>query len=178
MNDQKLLPGMQFPSISLNTLDAQSIDLAAKKEGCDWKLVVVYRGKHCPLCVKYLNTLEQHREALLELKVDVAAVSADREEQLSEFNEKLTVNFPIHYGLSLQQMQQLGLFISSPRSEQENDHLYPEPAIFVVNEQGLLHLVSTSNNPFIRPEISELVAGISWLKNPENNYPIRGGYSE
>lgn len=178
MSTQKLLPGSVFPTIQLNTLDQQAVDLAAKKEGCDWKLLVVYRGKHCPLCVKYLNNLEQHREQLLALNVDVAAVSADREEQLREFSEKLTVDYPIHYGLSLEQMNSLGLYVSTPRSEQENDHLYPEPAIIVINEQGLVHLISISNNPFIRPEIGELVAGISWLKNPENNYPIRGNYSE
>ncbi len=178
MSNQTLLPGSQFPTISLNTLSEKNIDLAAKKDGCDWKLVVVYRGKHCPLCVKYLNNLEQHREALLALNVDVAAVSADREEQLREFSEKLTVNYPIHYGLSLEQMKALGVYISAPRSEQENDHLYPEPAIFVINGDGLVHLASISNNPFIRPEIGELVAGISWLKNPENNYPIRGTYAE
>lgn len=177
MSNQKLQPGSVFPTIKLNTLDNQEVDLNAKKEGCDWKLVVVYRGKHCPLCVKYLNTLEQHREALHALNVDVAAVSADREEQLREFSEKLDVNFPIHYGLTLEQMNTLGLYVSSPRSEQENDHLYPEPAIIVINGEGLVHIVSMSNNPFIRPEIGELVAGISWLKNPENNYPIRGTYS-
>ncbi|MGB1239027.1 MAG: redoxin domain-containing protein [Pseudomonadales bacterium] len=174
MYSQKLTPGSVFPTIALNTLEQQGVDITSKAEGCNWKLIVVYRGKHCPLCVKYLNALEQHREALRELQVDVAAVCADREEQLREFMPKLDINYPIHYGLSEAQMHELGLYVSSPRSEQENDHLYAEPGVFVVNEQGLLHIVNISNNPFIRPELSELVAGIAWLKNPENNYPIRG----
>jgi peroxiredoxin len=177
MYTQKLLPGSAFPLIELSTLATKDSDIAAKRDGCDWKLIVVYRGKHCPLCVKYLNSLEQHREALLDLNVDVAAVCADRKEQLEAFMEKLDVNYPIHYGLNEEQMNELGLYVSSPRSAQENDHTYAEPGIFVVNADGLLHLVNISNNPFIRPEISELVAGIAWLKNPENNYPIRGTYS-
>lgn len=177
MSTQKMLPGSDFPEIALNTLNEESVSLSRKTGGADWKLLVVYRGKHCPLCVKYLNNLEQHKDELSELGVDVAAVCADSRAQLTEFMQKLEVSYPIHYGLSIEQMQQLGLYLSSPRSEQESDHVYAEPAIFVINADGKLHIVNIANNPFIRPELSELVSGIRWLKNPENNYPIRGTYS-
>lgn len=64
--------------------------------------------------------------------------------------------------------------ISQPRSEQETDHNFAEPGLFVVNQDVKLHVVDISNNPFVRPELSKLVSGLKWIRNPDNNYPIRG----
>ena len=62
----------------------------------------------------------------------------------------------------------------SDRSEQETDHNFAEPGLFVVNEHGNLHVVDISNNPFVRPELGALSRGLAWIRNPDNNYPIRG----
>ncbi len=142
----------------------------------DWQLLVVYRGKHCPLCTKYLNQLEGHVDALKDIGVDVAAVSADSQAQLTEHSEKLNVSFPLYHGLTIEQMQQLGLYISHPRSPQETDHPFAEPGLFVINHRGQLQVVDISNNPFVRPELDALVSGLGWIRNPENDYPIRGTY--
>jgi hypothetical protein len=61
-----------------------------------------------------------------------------------------------------------------PRSEQETDHNFSEPGLFVVNENGELHVVDLSNNPFIRPELGALTRGLAWIRDPNNHYPIRG----
>ena len=71
-------------------------------------------------------------------------------------------------------MQQLGLYISDPRSPKETDHPFAEPGLFVVNVQGTLQVVDISNNPFVRPDLKTLVSGLKWIRNPDNNYPIRG----
>ena len=73
-------------------------------------------------------------------------------------------------------MQKLGLYISTPRSEQETDHNFSEPAVFVINSEGKVHVIDISNNPFVRPEIDSLVSGLRWIRNPDNNYPIRGTF--
>ena len=71
-------------------------------------------------------------------------------------------------------MNALGLYVSQPRNAQETDHLFAEPAVYVVNEHGTVQVVDISNNPFVRPDLSTLLRGITWIKNPDNNYPIRG----
>jgi hypothetical protein len=43
-----------------------------------------------------------------------------------------------------------------------------------VNSEGKLHVVDISNNPFVRPELQSLISGLDWIRNPANNYPIRG----
>ena len=104
------------------------------------------------------------------------AVSGDSKEQLESHLEHLEVSFPVYYGLSQEQMQTLGLYISVPRSEKETDHNFAEPGMFVVNQDGQVQVVDISNNPFSRPEIDTFLSGLTWIRDPKNNYPIRGTY--
>lgn len=176
MQAKKIAAGAVFPKILVTDLSGNQIDLAAPRAATEWKLVVVYRGQHCPLCTKYLNRLEGFIAALADIKVAVIAVSADSKAQLEGHLQKLNISFPIACGLSIEQMQQLGLYISTPRSASETDHPFPEPGTFVINDQGQVQVVDISNNPFARPELEALVSGLSWMRNPQNNYPIRGTY--
>ncbi|MEM9101103.1 MAG: redoxin domain-containing protein [Pseudomonadota bacterium] len=170
----KLHAGAKFPEIKVKQLNGELQLLGKPNKGMDWKMIVVYRGRHCPLCTKFLKQLQDMTEALKETGVDVIAVSADSKAQLESHLEQLNVSFPLAYGLTLEQMQALGVYISDPRSAQETDHPFAEPGLFVVNEHGTLQVVDLSNNPFVRPELGALVNGLAWIRNPDNNYPIRG----
>lgn len=175
MKTQKLHAGAEFPA--LQAYDGENfIDISKPTGDADWKLIVVYRGRHCPLCTKFLNNLAGFRQRLLDTGIDLGAVSADSAKQLDEHRERLDVNFPLYHGLSLEQMQDLGLYISIPRSEKETDHNFPEPGMFVVNADGAVQVVDISNNPFARPDLEVFVSGLEWIRAPENNYPIRGTY--
>lgn len=171
---QKIHPGATFPDIKATLSSGEQVSLNTTREGCDWKVVVVYRGKHCPICTKYLNQLEGFKQQFLDEGVDLIAVSGDSENQLNAHLEDLNISFPIAYGLSQQDMQALGLFISEPRSEKETDHNFAEPALFVINADNQVHIAEIANAPFIRPDIELLLNGLKFIRNPDNNYPIRG----
>lgn len=177
MFTNKLHAGSAFPSMNATLLSGDSVSLATPQDGHDWKMVVVYRGRHCPMCTKYLNELEHHRKALSADGVDIIAVSGDSKDQLESHMEKLEVTYPLAYGLTQDQMQALGLYISIPRSEQETDHNFAEPGLFIINQDGNIQVVDISNNPFVRPNLKQLVSGINWIRDPKNNYPIRGTFS-
>lgn len=177
MLTHKLHAGDAFPKVHATLLSSgEQVLLSEPTQGADWKLVVVYRGVHCPLCTKYLNELARHTRELLAIGVDTIAVSADSRTQAQSHLERLDINFPLAYELSREQMESLGLYISLPRSEKETDHNFSEPGLFVINQEGNLQVVDVSNNPFVRPQLSELVSGLTWIRKPENNYPIRGTY--
>ena len=176
MDSGKIEAGAVFPQITAQDFAGETMEIGKPAAGTDWKMVVVYRGWHCPLCTKYLNNLETHKQGLLDNGVDLIAISADTKSQLAGFMEKLEVSFPICHGLTIGQMQERGLYRSIPRSEKETDHPFPEPGVFVINEKGQVQIADISNNPFVRPELEALVSGIAWIKDPENNYPIRGAY--
>ncbi|WP_053979991.1 redoxin domain-containing protein [Marinagarivorans algicola] len=177
MLSQKLSAGSVFPSIDVTLLSGESVNLSQRDNTAHWKLVVVYRGQHCPLCTQYLNELEQHVNVLRDTGVEIIAVSADTQEQLTSHTPQLHVSFPLAYGLSVEHMKTLGLYISTPRSAQETDHVFAEPGLFIINETGQLQVIDIANGPFARPNLATLVAGIQWIKDPKNNYPIRGTFN-
>ncbi len=170
------MAGDIFPEITVKSLNDQDVTLGKPAKGTDWQMIVIYRGRHCPLCTKYLNQLEDYKQRLFDNKVDLVAVSGDSKEQLEDHLQKLNVSYPLYYGLTLEQMESLGVYVSVPRSEKETDHNFSEPGLFVVNEHGNLHVVDISNNPFVRPELEHLASGLEWIRDPDNNYPIRGTY--
>ncbi|SDJ22874.1 Peroxiredoxin [Ferrimonas sediminum] len=177
MSSKKIAAGEQFPAIEVVKAGGEPITLGVPQGGADWQMVVVYRGKHCPLCTRYLNELEKLKAEFFKLGIDIVAVSADSEAQLTAHMPELTASYPIAYGLSIAQMQQLGLYISHPRSEQETDHPFAEPGLYVINDNGQVQVLDMSNGPFARPELGILLSGLAFIRNPANNYPIRGTYS-
>ena len=177
MTTQKLHAGDAFPALNVLDDNGSKVDISQPTGNADWQMVVVYRGRHCPLCTKFLNALAGYRERLTAIGIDIAAVSADSQAQLDEHRSRLDLNFPLYHGLTLEQMQELGLYISIPRSAEETDHNFAEPGLFVVNGDGALQVVDLSNNPFVRPDLEIIVSGLEWIRNPENNYPVRGTYA-
>lgn len=176
MSMTKFKAGAKFPHLLVAIQSGEETILGQPHAPYDWKLVLVYRGQHCPLCTRYLNDLEPLVTEYRELGIDVIAVSADSEEQVREHKEKLCTSFQLAYGLTVEQMQTLGVYISTPRSEQETDHLFAEPALFVINEKGQVQIVDVSNAPFSRPDLNVLLQGLKFIRDPHNNYPIRGTF--
>ena len=173
----KLIAGSQFPTIEVTGLAGNIVNIAMPAAGCDWKMVVVYRGKHCPLCSHYLTQLAQLKADFAGLGIDIIAVSADSETQAKAHMSELNLNLDVAYGLSIEQMQALGLYLSHPRSAQETDHVFAEPGLFVINEKGQLQVIDIANGPFVRPELNTLLSGLGFIRNPDNHYPIRGTYA-
>lgn len=165
----KLAAGATFPAIAVPRLGGGEIAPAAT-EG--WRLLIVYRGKHCPLCKPYLGTLDKLLEEFEAAGVSVAAISADPEEKAAADHAEFGWRFPLGYGLTIPQMQALGLYISNPRSAQETDRPFAEPGLFLINPADEVQLIDISNAPFARPDLAGIARGAKRIQ--EMNYPIRG----
>jgi peroxiredoxin len=175
MHSQKLKAGDKFPKLKVKKLGGGEIEFGTPSNNATWHMVLVYRGKHCPLCTRYLKSLSDLKQDFLKAGVDISIVSGDPEEKANaHIKQDLNLDFDTGYDLTIDQMQELGLYISHPRSPQETDRPFAEPGLFIVNEDGNLHVVDISNNPFVRPELDKLLSGINWIRDPNNNYPIRG----
>jgi len=168
----KLTAEQDFPKMDVAKLGGGTLTLGNPQEGRDWQLVVVYRGLHCPICKKYLAQLEKLQSQFHEIGVDVIAVSGDPEEKAKSMAEEDNLTLPIGYDLSLAQMADLGLYISDPRSPQETDRPFAEPATFVINEEGKLQIIDISNAPFARPDLEGLLNGLKFIR--DKGYPVRG----
>lgn len=168
-NSAKLAAGTAFPPVSVPRLGGGEVAPAA---GEGWRLVIVYRGKHCPLCKTYLKTLDAMLDDFAAAGVSVCAVSGDPEEKAAADVAEHGWRFPVGYGLTVTQMRSLGLYVSEPRSPQETDRPFPEPGLFLVNPSGQVQIIDVSNAPFARPDLGGILRGARLIQ--ERQYPIRG----
>ena len=113
-------------------------------------MIVVYRGLHCPICKTYTAKIEALKDKFDELETDIVFISGDTAEKAKNFASEVGLNLLVAYDLSIEQMRQLGLYISEPRPN-ETDKPFPEPGLFVFNKKGQPHIVEIPNAPFIRP---------------------------
>lgn len=171
-----LTPDTTFPEISVSSLGGGTVQIGhPNRDRGDWQLVVIYRGKHCPICKNYLTELNGILDDFAAIDVDVIAVSADPQEKAKAFASDIGYNGTIGYDLSIAQMAQLGLFVSDPRSPEETDRPFAEPATFVVRHDGKLQIVDVSNAPFSRAALEELLDGLTFIR--QKDYPVRGTHA-
>jgi len=174
MATQKLSTGSRLPLISLPLVGGGEVTLGQPQKKGHWQLVFVYRGQHCPICKKYLTKLESLKDQFLAVGAEVVAVSGDPEDKAVDMAKPASLTLPVAYGLSIDQMKNLGLYISLPRSPEETDKPFPEPGMFAVNADGKVQLIDISNTPINRSDLEELLETVEWIH--QNNYPIRGTY--
>lgn len=169
---KKLTSGGTLPALTLPLVGGGEITLGTAATSGNWQVVIVYRGIHCPICNKYLKRLEELREGFAKANAELVAVSGDPLEKAQAMVSDHELQFPVAYDLSVDQMRELGLYISDPRSAEETDRPFAEPATFALNGGGRLHLIEISNTPFNRADLAELLDSVEWIQ--ENDYPIRG----
>ena len=166
----KLDAGAATPRLTLDLVGGGSVDIGGARDG--FQLLVVYRGKHCPVCMNYLAGLNDLQGELAAANTELVVVSADPPEKAAANAEEQGWTFPLACDLSQEQMRTLGLYVSQPRSDAETDRPFAEPGLFLTNPQGELQIVDISNAPWVRPALDGVLRGINRIQ--EMNYPIRG----
>ena len=163
-----LAPGSKLPAITINTLTGGEIAL----DSAGWKVIVVYRGAHCPMCRAFLTNLETQKDAFAAEGIEILAISADQADRAAPHIADIGFTSTVGVGLTVDQMRALGVFISSPMNAEEAPAPFAEPALFVINEQGTVQVVDVSNAPFARPDMASILGGIQYVTG--HGYPIRG----
>ncbi|WGW02774.1 redoxin domain-containing protein [Tropicibacter oceani] len=136
-----------------------------------WTMLFVYRGRHCPRCKRFLAKLNKALPAWQE-HMDVVVTSADTQDKALADKAEFGWAFDLCHGLTLDQMRDLGLYVSEPLSEAETDAIFAEPGAFAIRPDGTLMLVDISNGPAARPDLDELLDGM--IFNITNDRPVRG----
>lgn len=166
---KKLPAGADLPQIKLAAVGGGEVALGGQGE--KWQAIFVYRGLHCPICKTYLGKVEAKLGEFADMGAEVIAVSGDPKEKAEAFAEEVGLTMPVGYDLSVAQMRDLGLYISTPRSDTETDRPFPEPALFLTTPDGKVQIVEIANAPFVRPDLDLILRG---LNRGKEGYPIRG----
>ncbi len=170
MASSKPIAGGAIPELTFPKVGGGSLSVGGQRDA--WTLFVVYRGKHCGRCKKYLGILENMKGEWEAAGFDIVVVSADTEEKAKADIAEFGWTFDVGYGLTEAQMSELGLYISDPLSPSETDRRFAEPGLFCVRPEGTNQIVAISNGPAARPELAELLDGM--IFNIKNERPARG----
>lgn len=163
-------PRTKTPDLSINLVNDTKWKLS-DQDPENFTLLVVYRGKHCPVCKKYLETIQKHLEDFSEKGVNVIAISSNSEKLAKSSYEAWKVSdLPIGYGFPIEEARKWGLHIS--KGIKDEPEMFIEPAIFLIQPDQTLYASSIQTMPFARPEIGDLLKAIDFVV--KENYPARG----
>jgi len=168
-------PGTQAPRVSVKTTEGKIWTLGDNQPE-KFSLIVFYRGLHCPICKTYLESLSKSLADLKKQGVsEIIAISGDTKEKALKAKQDWKIkNLNVGCEMKLSSMANWGLFISEAIKESEPKH-FGEPGLFIVDQEGKLFYCNTSNMPFARPPITELIKGLEFINS--KGYPRRGTVS-
>ena len=143
--------GALFPSFALDRIGGGQVAVGGERQR--WQLVVVYRGRHCQLTKPFLARLTELTADLAGRNIEVVAISADRNDRAEADVKEFGWPFEVGYGLALETMHAMGLYISEPRYALETDGPYAEPALFALSPRGTAEVINISNARFSLPDL-------------------------
>jgi peroxiredoxin len=117
-------------------------------------VLVFYRGEWCPYCNKYLSELEQSLTELTKKGASVVAVTPELPQYIDKSVEKTKASFPILHdnGLKIMQSYDVAYKLDDKTANKYkrfkidlneingdvNKENLPVPAVYVVNQQGVI----------------------------------------
>ena len=167
-----LVPGQKAPDLDLPlTIDAR-FELS-KQQPENFTMLVFYRGKHCPICKKYLEEIGAKLETITKRGINVFAVSMDSEDRaMVSDREWETHDLPLVHSMTEDKAREYGLYISEKREGSEEPDRFSEPGMVLVRPDGTVFMVQTQSAPFTRPDIDQLMSNLGFVM--KNDYPARG----
>lgn len=158
---QPLESGTAIPSIAVSSIEGEQIlisDLVKQKHA----VVIFYRGGWCPYCNTHLAAIASIEEKIRNYGYQIIGISPDSPEVLKNSIAKNDLNYKLYSDSSTLLIQAMGIAIEAPEryssmlmehSADQNSHVIPVPAAFIVNSQG--KIIYTYTNANYKERISE-----------------------
>ncbi|MEO0560058.1 MAG: peroxiredoxin-like family protein, partial [Bacteroidota bacterium] len=144
------VPRQPAPSLSVPLVGGGTWILADQTPET-FTLIVFYRGLHCPVCKRYLQSLAELQAEYAEIGVEAVAISMDSEVRARKARMGWdTGAVPIGHSLSANTARAWGLYLSEAVKEGEPD-LFSEPGLFLVRPDGTLYYAAINSEPWGRP---------------------------
>lgn len=169
----KLTSGAMVPEFTLPRAGGGEVRIGGRRDA--WQLLIVYRGRHCPLSRLYLDRLDSLADEFGRLNVEILVVTADPRDQAEADMQEFGWRFPLGYDLTVASMRSLGTYVSAPLPH-ETDRPFSEPGLFAVAPSGIARIIAISTSPFVLPDLDSLLNGLTFIQ--KRDYPPRGTLEE
>ena len=176
MHSHKLLPGLVTPPLAGQGANGHRWMLEQSAH-CRFTLLIFYRGAFCSICRNYLQDFDRQADAFAARGVDLVFISADNAQQADAAVTGWQLkNLRVYHGLTVDQMEQWGAFMSAGDSALKQPAVFSEPALFLIRADGTLAYQVLNSAPFARPHAHDIIAMLDFMEEKKEAYPQRGGW--
>ncbi|MEL6661521.1 MAG: redoxin domain-containing protein [Pseudomonadota bacterium] len=168
----RILPGQDLDTpLHLDLIIGTRWDLEKQADDMPWRMVVVYRGLHCPLCKKQLKDLSNQLRDFVDAGCVVVTASMDSEERAKKAHSDWELgDLPLAFELSEDTVRAFGLYVSESISDNEPAK-FAEPAILLF-KHAKLYAAWIQSVPFARPAFEDVRSAMAFID--DKDYPPRG----
>ncbi len=164
-----ILVGEELPDATLKNIDGEDVSISkiTKKKK---SILIFYRGGWCPYCNSQLGGINEILDEIDSLEFQVLAISPDKGENLKKTIDKKKLKYTLLSDASMEYARDLGIAfrlkektrkkyklfgIDLEKASGENHYQLPAPAVFVVDEKGVIQFSYVNPNYKVRlkPEI-------------------------
>ena len=168
------VPTEPMPRLAVPTVDGAGFD-TARDMGENGALVVVYRGRHCPLCRDQLAEIDRLAPDVQKMGVALIAVSGDGHVTARDTASDVGLkHLTLGHDLTMTMARDWGLWVSSAREGSDEPDLFAEPGIFHLRQDGTLYAAWIQSAPFARPAFADVLGALRMRL--DKDYPPRGTY--
>jgi len=167
----KLIPKRKAPDLVVPRIGGGNWSLIEQNPD-KFLMLVFYRGHHCPICKSYLEKLNRLLDEASNLGISVFTISGDTQERAAKSRAEWNIDdLGIGYGMTVDQMNDWGLYVSASIKEEEPD-LFGEPGLFLVRPDQTVYYAAYNSMPMGRPDPKEVIEFVKFAL--EEDYPSRG----
>mgnify|MGYP003134062222 FL=1 len=168
----RLKPGQDARPISLDLINGTRWTLSEQDDSAHpWRMIVVYRGLHCPICKSQLTELSGKLKDFADAGISVVAATMEGKTRADKAHKDWALDqLPIAYGIGADFAEKFGLFTSGAINDDEPD-VFAEPATLVFKGNDF-HMGWVQSVPFARPALDDILKSIKFVD--EKDYPPRG----
>lgn len=174
-----LATGAPVPAVSVRKADGGTVNLADHLRG-DRTVVVFYRGGWCPYCTQHLAELAGAQPDLDERGVKLVGISPDQPDLLHEAEKERELPYDLLSDSSFEAAAAFGVafLVDDPTNEALLDYgvdltewsgnresrILPVPAVFLVDEQGVIRFAHANPDYSERLSAGDLLRAIDEME--------------
>jgi len=167
----KLIPKRKAPELVVPRVGGGDWSLTDQNPD-KFLMLVFYRGYHCPICKRYLEKLNSLLDDASTLGISVFTISGDTQERALRSRAEWKIDdLGVGYGMTVDQMNEWGLYVSASIKEEEPD-FFGEPGLFLIRPDQTLYYTAYNSMPIGRPDLKEVIEFVKFVL--KKDYPSRG----
>jgi len=163
--------GDRVPHVQVASANGERVSLGAALNSKS-SILVFYRGSWCPYCTKQLGAFNERIKEFSDLGIQIVAISPDSPENIAASIKKISPGFQIYSDSDMEASRAFGLAftvdeetrslyegygIDLKAASGKDHHQLPHPALFLVDENGVIRKAHMDEDYRARPPVDEVI---------------------